>query len=326
MNKRERVLAAFEGRRVDRVPFTMWRHAFLQSQTAQGLAQLTHRFYQDYDLDLIVMNPYPFYMAEAWGSDVQSFGSDTVMPYIVSPLVERATDWRHLPELEVEGSSLAREVEAVRQVRGALGKEDAPLLISIYSPLTTADMLAHGRVLQDMRSFSNDLRGGLQVIAAVTGAFARACLEAGADGVLMVNRLAGRDMMRPREYRDFAMVYDVLVFDDLPDTALRALHLDVEQPDLGQVDHYPVHVVCWPTWRCDPSLSAALGQFRGTLMGGLNPMAFSSGSVADLREQVSDAIAQTGGWRLVVAPSGALPVDARPDLLAAMPQVIADLR
>lgn len=326
MNKRERVLAAFEGRSVDRVPFTMWRHFFHQSQTTHGLARSTLQFYRDYDLDLIVLTPYLFYMAEAWGTDIRSFGSDTVTPYIVGPLIQRATDWRQLPGLDVDGSSLNREVEAVREVRAALNQDDAPLIVSIYSPLTIADMLCHGRVLQDMRSFSNDLRGGLQVIAAVTAVFAHACLEAGADGVMMVNRLAGRDQMRRREYRDFAMNFDLPVFNQLPDTALRVLYLDVEQPDLELIDRYPVQVVCWPTWRCDPSLSAARQQFRGTLMGGLNPMTFASGSIADLREQTRDAISQTGGWRLVLAPSGALPVDSRPDLLAAMRQLIADLR
>ena len=118
MDRRERVQAALEGRRVDRVPYTLWRHFYYQGQTAEGLAQATVGFYQRYAPDMIVLTPGPFYMAEAWGADIRSFNTDDLAPYIVSPVVAWVSGWRRLPALEVATSSLRREIEAVRQVRG----------------------------------------------------------------------------------------------------------------------------------------------------------------------------------------------------------------
>jgi hypothetical protein len=45
-----------------------------------------------------------------------------------------------------------------------------------------------------------------------------------------------------------------------------------------------------------------------------------------VREQIVDAIAQTGGWRFVLSPSGALPTDSRDELLAAVPLVLSEIR
>jgi uroporphyrinogen decarboxylase len=322
MNKRERVLAALEGRSVDRVPLTMWRHFYLQAQTAEGLARSTLDFYRRYDMDLIVLVPGPFYMAEGWGADVRSFGTDDVAPHLGSPAVPRATDWRQLSELDVPNSSLRREIEAVRLVRAQLNNDDAPLIVQIPSPLTTANMLCSGRIIQDMRSFSSDVRSALQLIATATRPFAAACLEAGADGYLFFSRLANRDEVRAREYRTFCLEYDLQVLDPLESAEIRILHLESESPYFDFADRYPVQAVCWETWRSEPSLAAAGSRFRGALMGGLNPLTFSGGAVADVREQVADAIAQTGGWRLLLSPSGALPVESRDELLAAVKQVL----
>jgi len=326
MNKHERVQAALEGRRVDCVPFTMWRHFYLQSQTSRGLARATLDFYAEYSPDVIVLASNPFYMAEGWGADIRSFGADDMPPYIASSVVAQVTDWRRLPELDVASSSLCREIEAVRQIWAQLGEEDAPLVVPLYSPLATADVLCNGRIIEDVRSFSNDLRSGLQIIATATRDFALACLEAGADRFTFIARLASRDKMRIREYRDFGQRFDLEVLGELGRAKVRILHLEDEHPFFDLADRYPIQAVCWETWRADPSLASARRQVRCALMGGINPTTFVGGSIGDIKEQIANAIAQTGGWRLLIAPSGPLPPDSRQELVASVSQVIQELR
>lgn len=325
MNKRERVEAALAGRSVDRVPFAMWRHFYLQDQTADGLARATLDFYRRCDTDLIVLTPGSYAVAEGWNIDVRSFGTDDHAPYVVGPAVQRATDWRQLADLDVPSSSLRREIEAVRQVKTQLDEQEAPLVVQIPSPLATANLLCNGRILDDMRSYSNDVRSALQVIASATAQFALACLDQGADGVLLHSPMADQGKMRRREYRDFCLQFDLQVLNAVADAPIRILHLETEQPFLSMADRYPVQAVCWETWRAAPSLSTMSEQFRGTLMGGLNPLTFSDGSVGDVRQQISEAIAQTGGWRLLLSPSGALPIDSRDELLRAVVGVLDDL-
>lgn len=324
MNKRERVLAALEGRRPDQLPFTMWRHVYFQAQTARGLARVTLDFYRRYDPDLIVLTPGPYHMAEAWGAQVRSFSTDDVAPYLAEPTVARATDWRRLPELNLPVCSLQREIEAVRQIRAEPTSEDAPLIVPLFSPLTTADLLCNGRIVQDMRSYSNDLRSALGVIAAGTIQYALACLAAGADGFIFVIHLASSERIRSREQRDFGQRFDLQVLSALDQAAIRILHLAGEHADFALADRYPVQAVCWDTWRADPSLRDACRQVRCTLMGGLNPTTFVGGSRADIRAQILDAVSQTEGWRLLIAPSGPLPIESRDELLAAVRQILQE--
>ncbi|MBN1933219.1 MAG: hypothetical protein JW934_01070 [Anaerolineae bacterium] len=326
MDKRERVMAALGGRPVDRTPFTMWRHFYAQDRTAQGLARATVDFYRHYNSDLIVMMPGPFYMAEAWGMDIRTFGNDEAAPYVVTATVGRATEWRLLPELDVGGSSLQREIDAVRIAKSMLRTQGAPLLFPLYSPLTTANMLCDGRVLDDLRSFSNDLRSGLGLIAAATIALGQACLDAGVDGFMLINRLASRNEMRPREYRDFVLEFDRQVLGALiPRAGVRILSLPGENLFFDQVGQYDVQAVNWETWRSDPSLASARRQVRCGLMGGLNPQTFVNGSVRDVRGQVADAVEQTNGRQLIIAPSGVLPADSRDELLLAVSEAVLSM-
>jgi uroporphyrinogen decarboxylase len=307
---------------VDRVPFTMWRHFYFQAQTAKGLAATTLSFYHQYDLDVIVLAPGPFYMAEGWGADVRSFGTDDMVPYVAGATIARATDWRYLNPLDVNASSLGREIEAVRQICAQLGEREAPLIVPLFSPLTTADILCGGRIVEDVRSFSNDLRSALSSIATATYEFGLACLEVGADGFMFVTRLANPDRVRAREYRDFGQQFDLQVLNRLKEAPIRILQLDSENAYFDLANRYPVQAVCWETWRSSPSLSSARRQLRCGLMGGLNPMTFSGGSVEDVRAQVLDAISQTGGWHLLIAPSGPLPSDSREELLSSVSETV----
>ena len=324
MEQRERVLAALGGQPVDRVPLALWKHHHRQSQTAEGLARATVTFYRQYRPDLLVLTPSPFYLAEAWGADVRSFSDDDIPPYMAGAFVARATDWRGLPEPEVKDSSLRREIDALRQVRVELGP-DVPLIVPLSSPLTTADLLSNGRIVADLRSFSEDVRSGLGVIASVTRAFAQACLEAGADGCLLTKKAPSGDALRSREHRDFGQRFDLEILDALASCAIRILFLEGERPPLDLADRYPVQAVCWETWRAAPSIASARRQVRCGLMGGINPMTFVGGSVEDVRAQVRTALDQTGGWHLVLAPTGPLPPRSRKDLVAAVHRAIREV-
>lgn len=330
MDRRERVLAALQGSQVDRVPLALWKHHYHQAQTAEGLAQATVELYTRYSPDLLILTPTPFYLAEAWEVDVRSFNQDEVPPHLAGATVARPTDWRGLPEPDLETCSLQRELRAVRLAREGLGSE-VPLLLLLYSPLTTADMLCNGRVLEDLRTFGNDLRAGLGAIAATTRAFARASLEAGADGILYCSRWSDRERLRARERRDFGQRFDLEVLNALDASAARAraplniLYLEGKRPNLELADPYPVQAVCWETWRAAPSLASARRLTRRGLMGGINPTTFVSGREADIEAQVQAALDQTGGWGLILAPTGPLPPRARPELLTALRDLIGEV-
>jgi uroporphyrinogen decarboxylase len=315
MEQRERVLAALNGQSVDRVPVALWKHHHRQSQTAEGLARATATFYRRYHPDLLVLAPSPLYLAEAWGADVRSFADDNIPPYLAGAFVARATDWRALPELDVRHSTLQREIEAVRRVRSELGP-DIPLIVPIDSPLTTANRLSNGRIVADLRSFSNDVRSGLAVIATATHTFARACLDAGADGYLFCKQPPETNALRDREQRDFGQQFDLQVLYPLAQSDMRVLFLAGERPALDLADRYPVQAVCWETGPNAPSIADARSWTRRGLMGGIDPMSLVDGSVESVYTQIRATLVQSNGWQFILAPTGPLPPQARDDLIA----------
>jgi uroporphyrinogen decarboxylase len=326
MDRRARVLAALEGRPVDRVPLTAWRCAYLQAETAQGLARSTLDLLRCCNLDLLVLSPSPYYLAEAWDADVRSFRSDALAPYLGTARVPHPTEWRRLPPLDLPASSLSRELEAVRLILAQLGEDSPPLVVQVPSPLATADALCGGRIVSDLRAYPGDVRAGLSTIAAGTTQFVRACLEAGADGIFFIVPRATPDALRPRESRVYRLDFDLVVLQAAAGATLRILYLQTEAPDLTLAARYPVQALGWQAGPISPSLAQVGGSYRGTCIGGLDPGTFSAGSIDDLHAQIEEALSQTGGWRLILAPAGALPADTRDELLAAMGDILDQLQ
>jgi uroporphyrinogen-III decarboxylase len=137
--------------------------------------------------------------------------------------------------------------------------------------------------------------------------------------------LAGQNQIRKRAYRDFGQTYDQQVLDRLRDAEIRILHLTADRPFFDLAARYSVQAVCWNTWQSDPPIADARNQFRGALMGGLNPLTFAGGSEGDVRHQITDAVEQSGGWRFLLSPSSALPVESRAELLATVHQTLVEL-
>ena len=60
-------------------------------------------------------------------------------------------------------------------------------------------------------------------------------------------------------------------------------------------------------------------------MGGIHPTTLVSGREADVEAQVHAALQETGGSRLILAPTGPLPPRARPELVAALQPTFASI-
>jgi uroporphyrinogen-III decarboxylase len=108
----------------------------------------------------------------------------------------------------------------------------------------------------------------------------------------------------------------------LAQSAIRILFLEGDRPSLELADRYPVQAVCWETWRSSPSIADAQREMRCGIMGGINPMTLVDGSVQEVHAQVRAALEQSGGWHLLLAPTGPLLPRSRDDLVAAMHRAI----
>jgi uroporphyrinogen decarboxylase len=325
MDKRSRIQAALCHETTDSVPLSLWRHFHQEDRTPQDLAAATLAFTQEYDLDLVKLTPSGLYAVEDWAGERITYpGTDHDPPYVNAPAVSAPTEWRRIPILDPTQGALGRELEAIRLVAAGLSGR-IPFMMTIYSPLTLAAKLARPAVVECLREHPSDLHSGLATIAQTTAIFAKAILEAGADGFFFATQMASHHQLTPAEYAEFGERYDLLVLESIADkSAITVLHLHGQEVFFDLANRYPVHAVSWHDRETPPSLAEARQYTDRALITGLDRELLGAGPVAAIQAQVREALIQTGeyekgrGRGLILAPSCVILTMTPPEYLQAV--------
>lgn len=322
MTKRERVYAAIDGKPVDRPPVALWRHFPQEDQRASTLAAAHVTFFKNYDWDFLKVTSASGYYGDDWGlRGGYKPNREGVRHYSDRP-IKKETDWPKLKRLDVTTGAYGRELQALRLIRKAL--PDELILATIFSPLGIARTLTgETALLRYLRDSVDEMHEGLDIITEVTGQFAAECLAAGADGLYFAVQCASTGYMTIEEYEEFGRPYDLRVLDAARKAEIVLLHIHGERIMFEQLTDYPVQIINWHDRRTPPSLKEARSQFSGTIAGGLDAMdTVGKASVEQVTAEVKDAIAQTGGKRLVVTAGCVIPIDAPEANLRAVRQAV----
>jgi len=310
----QRIEAAIAGAATDRLPVALWRHFPVDDQDPGKLAAHTLAWQRAWDFDLVKFMPSGTYGIEDWGAKTAYEGAENGARVVKQVGLNRPEDWQRLPKLDVRkgvyGAQNAALAAAAKELKGS-----APILQTVFSPLTTARKLAGEAALQHLRQHSDALEAGLKTITEVTIAFGEEALKAGAHGFFFATQLATADVLAPSQYERFGKRWDLEFFDAFKGrTRVDMLHLHGMNPMFDELAGYPVGLVNWHDRLTTPTLGMAAGRFKGALVGGVEELGLLvKGSEAELRAQVRDAISQTGGRRLLVGP-GCVAGIAAPEL------------
>jgi len=298
-----RVLAALRGDPVDRVPVAFWRHFYQEERSPEALAAATWEFIESLGLDLAKLTPSSFYAVEDWGADVHYPGFTKRPPSLRRPVIRKPEDWRDLLSLDLAAGALARESDAIRLLR-AQTREQVPLLMTVYSPLTIAYKLAGEKVVDHLREEPQALHFGLAIITETTARVARQALVSGADGIFFASQLASRSWLTEEEYETFGVHYDLMVLEPIQESSrVTVLHLHGEGVFFTLANRYPVDAVNWDEGADSPSLAEAQHLTDKALVGGLDRELLHSGSTEAIADQARQAIRETHGRHLILAPS-----------------------
>jgi len=306
LTKRERVFAALRGAEVDHVPVSAWGHDFLREWTAEGLAEATLDAYRRYDWDFIKVNPRASYYAEDWGCRYQPSGRADTPPQTLGVAVNSAADLRSLRPLDPSQGAYGEQLAALRLVREGLAGE-APFVQTVFSPLAVSSRLAgsHELIRKYMEEAPQDLEAGLTVIAETLAAYARACLEAGADGIFFAGvEWGSRNYTSTEQYNRFGRPFDLQVLEAVQGARFNILHVCRNNNMLTDLLDYPVHVFHWATTGTDnPSLTDILSRTDKAVMGGVShDSAILSNRPEEVAAEARAAIEVTGGRRFLLAP------------------------
>jgi len=310
MSHRARLEAAFKGQPVDRVPVSFWRHFPGRDHTAALQIAATVEFQRRFDLDLVKLMPTGMYPVLDYGVEVEPSTDDLGTTRYVAGPFKAPADLARLPEVSPERGALAEQVAVVKGVRAALDP-DTPIIQTVFSPLAMLAKLVGGTIGAAFLEDEKALGRTLDRLADDAIAFGQACLQRGADGFFFATQLANATF--PLDlYERIGIPFDLKVLEALRrDSWGIVLHLHGENPNFALADRYPVDAVSWEDRETSPSLREALDRTTRCLVGGVgrnHPLA-SSEAVA-VAAQVREAIAWTGGRRLIVAPGCVVPISA----------------
>jgi uroporphyrinogen decarboxylase len=269
------------------------------------LAELTLAFHRQFDTDLVKLTPSGIYPLQDWGPTIRFGRDDHTGPEYVEAAVLSAREWAELPRLDITKGSWGRELETIHHL--AKGLDDtAPLLMTVYSPLTIASFLCwdrngRDRVIQDLRDAPRQLHAGLVTIRDAVMDYAAACLDAGATGIFFATNMSSYDALTKTEYQEFGVPYDLPILESIADKSrLTMLHICRQNIMFDLLADYPLDAVHWADRAGPPTLEEARSLTSKAVSGGLAVQTLLSGTEEQIVDEARDAIAQTDGRGFVL--------------------------
>lgn len=310
MTKRERIEAVLARTRADRPPVSFWRHVPDVDHTAKGLAEAMLAFHRRFDLDFIKVMSSGVYCVEDWGCTVAYAGNPNGAKQCTEHAVKAASDWARIKPLDPGSGALGRELEALRIIVSGR-HDDAPVLHTMFSPLTIARKLAGARLADDLVKHPDAVGAALEAITETMTRHASAAADAGADGFFFATQTASPEVFTKEVHDRFDLPYARRILESVQGRSmLTLLHIHGRDIYFDQLASLPIHAVNWHDRLTPPALEEAQRRFGGTVVGGLNEWeTLRRGPGEAVAHEVSDALARTGGQGVIITPGCVLPLD-----------------
>jgi uroporphyrinogen decarboxylase len=303
MSRRDRIAAAVNRQPVDRVPYAVWRHFPAVDRSAAGLAQASLRFHERYGSDFLKLTPRGGYAVEAWGC----VESEEVRPDGHRPCgscaVRDGDDWKKIRPLDPGAApGWSEQIEAIIRLGFDRRIGDAPVLPTLFSPLSLARKLSGERLDTDLRARSEDVVGALEAITETLVRFADLALSEGASGVFYSIQAASFRLHSEETYARFGEPYDRRVLESVAGRSmLTVVHCHGSDLMFDRLAQLPGHAWNWDDRATPPALAEGAARVPGTVIGGLDQwQVLRDGTPEAAAAQARDAVAQTRGTGLIV--------------------------
>jgi uroporphyrinogen decarboxylase len=321
MTRRERIHAALNRQPVDRVPYAVWRHFPQVDRNPAGLAQATLRFHERYASDFLKITPAGGFAVEEWGC----VESEEVRPDGHRPCatcaVRSAEDWRRIRPLDPSSAAgWSQQIEVVIRMGFDKRVGDAPVVPTLFSPLSLARKLSGERLNTDLREHPQLVKDALEAITETLVRFSALALTEGVSGIFYSIQAASRRLHTEAEYAEFGEPYDRRVLESVRDrSTLTIIHAHGEQLMFERLARLPGHAWNWDDRTTPPSLADGRALVPGAVIGGLGQWTtLKTGTPDAAAAEAQDAVAQTQGVGLIVGPGCVLPIGTPDENVAAV--------
>jgi len=321
MSRRERLLAAINRQPVDRVPYAFWRHFPTVDHSPAGLAQATLRFQDHYGSDFVKVTPRGGYCVQAWGCVESPEPLAAGNRACASCAVRDADDWKAIRPLDPgTADGWAQQLETIIRMGFDRRIGDAPVLPTVFSPLSIARKLSGDRLPTDLREHPARVEGALEAIAETVAKFCDLALTEGVSGIFYSIQVASESVLTEEQYARFGESWDRRVLEAVhARSLLSVVHCHGDRLMFERLARLPGHAWNWDDRATAPSLGAAKPRVPGALIGGLNQWrTLKEGTPEEAVSEARDAVAQTGGTGLIVGPGCVLLMGTPDATLAAI--------
>jgi len=295
MDKQGRVLAALSSKAVDRVPCSCWTAFSSDSRCGPAAAKVHEAYFKTYDWDFLrAMNELPYDRP----GNIDSF--------------TRPADFDQLGTIRANSGNYRLQIETLRLIRKSLGKR-VLIAASVPNCWTVGEELADGHLTAMFSRWPRKIAKALQVIAANTARFAKACLKAGANGIFFIASGAGRGGLSPENYGSTIEPLDRAILQGVNEAPLNILYAAGPEVNLRVFADYPVPAVSWDTFRGSTTLAEGKHITGKCVVGGVDHLgALVSGKTVQVVDEVRNAVDDTDGLGLMIAPTGVVAADVQP--------------
>ncbi len=325
MGRRERLKAAINREPVDRVPYAVWRHFPTVDRSPAGLAQATLRFQERYGSDFLKLTPRGGFAVEAWGCvEGDDLRPDGHRP-CASCAVREPADWKKIRPLDpASAPGWSEQIEAIVRMGFDRRVGDAPVLPTLFSPLSLARKLSGDRLARDLREQPGLVTDALEAITETVARFAALALAEGAAGLFYSIQAASLSVGSEEEYARFGEPYDRRVLESVRDaSSFTIVHCHGDRLMFDRLASLPGHAWNWDDRSAGPSLAVGKGKIVGAVLGGLDQWAtLRDGTPEAAAAEAAEAIAQTGGLGLIVGAGCVLASDTPDANVAAVVQAL----
>lgn len=287
MNKRERVIAAFQGKETDHVPVCMWQHV-PQEYWADDDRFVKYQLdaYKNTDVDFVKLSADKYF---GWPA----------------PVLDGITSAKELYDIQPLGADhpfIRGQIERTKKIIQALNGECVALYL-IFAPICYLRLqVGYPMMMQLIREDPEAMKHACSVIAEDVKLLVRGIIEeAGADGIFFSVQNAEENRFTCEEYREWITPSEKPVLDYANTlSAMNAIHFCAweEIPNhLSVWADYKAAVISWSRYIDIMDIQEAKKHFGCTVWGGFDNRAGTTlytASREELEKEVRALIEQGG--------------------------------
>ncbi len=331
MSKYDLIKETLLGNLSDKVPISLWKHHPEIDRTPEGLANAEIDFHKLLDHDLMKISFFGHFPCIDFGCTAVYDGAITGSTTLTNAAINTVSDWETLEPLDANAGELGKQIRAVELIQ-KYADGVVPTMATVFDPTMVADKISDKNFTKYADEHPEILKGALDIITDVMIDFAKATMDAGADGIFLASQHSTQSSVTDYQYKEFVYPYDLKLITNLRGkTKFIILHLHAREENeeirFDRIAKTPgVDGINWEDQSSALSLKQGKKRFRGAVLGGIDHNGiFRTGSPEQAQEQVREAINAAGPNRVIIAPGCVVTIDTPQENIVAVRDAVRSI-